>query len=48
MSDPVTECLALYALAQLGKRRPQSFEKWAISGIKNPKPLLDWYAKRAA
>ena len=41
-----------YLVAQ-GKRleageKRQTFEQWAIAGVKNPQPLLDWYAKRAA
>lgn len=44
-ADPVTECLALYAIDQFGKKRPQTLVQWAKS-LPNKAPLIAWYEGR--
>lgn len=43
-ADPVTECLALYAIDQFGKKRPQMVQ-WSKS-LPNKAPLIAWYEGR--
>lgn len=45
MTDPITKCLALYALDQIDKKRPQTLEQWA-KGLPNKAPLIKWYKSR--
>lgn len=45
MSDPITRCLALYAVDQLGKKQPQTLEEWA-KGLPNKAPLIAWFERR--
>lgn len=46
--SPIYGCLVYYLTDQTKRGRMQTLEQWAIAGVKNPQPLLDWYAKRAA